>query len=429
MYYQGQSVIEIRNAPGSRSVTPTGGGGNAVLKQRVWAGGAGGYIDELVQIAIHHDPTDPTENRCHRFLYALHDANYNVMGVVGHTGQLMERYEYTPYGERQVFGYGWNLADLNGDGRVDSADNDLFGHHFLNGSTDEAQIADLDGDGDVDVVDLDLFGTQYIANPNHDNDPDLHAPRLTSTRVELATPGGAVHAPYGLCDIGHQGLHHDDETGLIHNRARTRSPRLGRFLQRDPLGYVDGMSTYAGYSVMGGLLDPTGLCACDVGHCRIIIWSAHITDVDIYLNTGGARVEITSGFPSKGWRRIRKWIRRNPRLMATFVVLAGAGTFFAADITYEYEVEADGAIQQCLRNSACPPKKGCWVPIPAENFNDDFEYPITNHLPNSTKGLIIDRSTWRPIWQDIRSEIFNPPNARWLAEKGVAAEYCCTKVN
>jgi len=52
----------------------------------------------------------------------------------------------------------------------------------------------------------------------------------------------------GLSDvglnIGHQGLYHDEETGLVYNRARMLDPELGRFLQRDPLGYVDGMSVY-----------------------------------------------------------------------------------------------------------------------------------------------------------------------------------------
>jgi len=37
---------------------------------------------------------------------------------------------------------------------------------------------------------------------------------------------------------------------------------LGRFMQRDPLGYVDGMSQYAYYAGMWGGVDPTGL----IGH-------------------------------------------------------------------------------------------------------------------------------------------------------------------
>ncbi|MEX2670938.1 MAG: RHS repeat-associated core domain-containing protein [Phycisphaeraceae bacterium] len=59
--------------------------------------------------------------------------------------------------------------------------------------------------------------------------------------------------------IGHQGLHHDVESGLVYNRARMLHPVLGRFIQRDPLDYVDGMSVYAAYHVMGGQLDPWGL--------------------------------------------------------------------------------------------------------------------------------------------------------------------------
>ena len=45
-------------------------------------------------------------------------------------------------------------------------------------------------------------------------------------------------------DIGHQGLMHDEEMGLIQNRLRPRSSRLGRFPNRDPLEYIDGPSMY-----------------------------------------------------------------------------------------------------------------------------------------------------------------------------------------
>jgi RHS repeat-associated protein len=44
--------------------------------------------------------------------------------------------------------------------------------------------------------------------------------------------------------IGHQGLRHDGTTGIIDNRMRQLHPMLGRFLQRDPAGYVDGTSLY-----------------------------------------------------------------------------------------------------------------------------------------------------------------------------------------
>jgi RHS repeat-associated protein len=56
--------------------------------------------------------------------------------------------------------------------------------------------------------------------------------------------GRRTSEPWGLCEFGHQGLMHDEEIELIYNRARELNPVLGRFMQRDPLGYVDGMSLY-----------------------------------------------------------------------------------------------------------------------------------------------------------------------------------------
>ncbi|MCZ7570272.1 MAG: hypothetical protein M5U01_17040 [Ardenticatenaceae bacterium] len=54
--------------------------------------------------------------------------------------------------------------------------------------------------------------------------------------------------------------HFDNESGLYYYRARMYHPSLGRFLQMDPLGYVDGMNlyTYVGNNPVGER-DPFGL--------------------------------------------------------------------------------------------------------------------------------------------------------------------------
>ncbi len=82
-----------------------------------------------------------------------------------------------------------------------------------------------------------------------------------------------VYAPYGQQTVltaswaagtadftlGHQGLMLDVESGMYYNRARSYHPTLGVFVQRDPLGYVDGESLYQYVrSRPGQLVDPTG---------------------------------------------------------------------------------------------------------------------------------------------------------------------------
>ena len=163
-----------------------------MLKQQVWGLT---YIDELIQVSVNDDPTDGTEDDCESHCWALHDANYNVLALLDNNTLTVERYEYTPYGQRQVY-----------------------------------------------------------VSPGI-NDPGAHAPVAMSQRVEV----GGVKQPYGLCEFGHQGLMHDESVGLIQNRYRDLVVRLGRYAQGDPLGYPDGMNRFAYYAGMHGEVDPSGL--------------------------------------------------------------------------------------------------------------------------------------------------------------------------
>ncbi|MBI1337048.1 MAG: hypothetical protein GC164_08810 [Phycisphaera sp.] len=187
-------------APGSQRIIEERNGSQDVIRQLVWGQM---YIDELVQIGLNDDPADGVEDDVESFYWALHNANFNVIGVVDDSGVLVERYEYEPYGQRTVY--------------------------FSSGS----------------------------------NDPDCYAPTNMSRAWSTSGGGTTVYGtsggqPWSLNPVGHQGLMHDEETGLIHNRARMRHTTLGRFMQRDSKGYIDGLSLYASYFSMHFSLDPFG---------------------------------------------------------------------------------------------------------------------------------------------------------------------------
>ena len=81
----------------------------------------------------------------------------------------------------------------------------------------------------------------------------------------VKNPAGVVLAKTTVnSDRGFTGYKLDVETALYAARARMYSGRLGRFVGRDPSGYVDGFSLYSGYFAPNGL-DPTGLLLCYTG--------------------------------------------------------------------------------------------------------------------------------------------------------------------
>lgn len=249
LYYNGQQRIETRNGSG------------LVLKQHVWGLD---YIDELIEVAVNQDPVDLSpddESDCEWRFVAVHNAQYNVLGLItapgnmangtaayghaGGAGTLVEWYAYTPYGQRTVYSRGFYPGDFNLNGTVDllekfSAASMSSGASFTQG--------DADGDGDVDAADVavvDAWGNFGATD------------RPTAARVILATGTTGL----GLNDVGHQGLFHGGAIGLglVYNRARMLHTTLGRFVQRDPLGYVDGLSRYAAYQVFREGMDPSGL--------------------------------------------------------------------------------------------------------------------------------------------------------------------------
>jgi RHS repeat-associated protein len=102
-------------------------------------------------------------------------------------------------------------------------------------------------------------GTRYYAAANH----------LFSVAAITDAAGAVVqrnkYDAYGKRSVtgaavsarGFTGYREDAETGLYYARARMYSAGLGRFIGRDPLGYINGFSSYFPYFAPRGL-DPTG---------------------------------------------------------------------------------------------------------------------------------------------------------------------------
>ena len=79
-YYDGRRLIETRGESGE------------VYKQHVWGML---YVDELVQLGINDDPLTygTGDYDCETFYNVIQNANFNVMGLVDASGDLVERYE------------------------------------------------------------------------------------------------------------------------------------------------------------------------------------------------------------------------------------------------------------------------------------------------------------------------------------------------
>ena len=99
-------------------------------------------------------------------------------------------------------------------------------------------------------------------------DTDAHGNTLIFTAPDSSSDcwrDSAVQSSYGANEIIFCGCCYDPETQLYYVRARTYSPTLGRWLQRNPIGYVSGINLYEyvlDNPVNGLAADGTGIVDC-----------------------------------------------------------------------------------------------------------------------------------------------------------------------
>jgi RHS repeat-associated protein len=149
---------------------------------------------------------------------------------------VIERISYDPYGNARHH----SPADLDGDGDVDGMDQAILLGAWANGVAD---TADIDRDGNVNGWDQALL-LYYWGS---------------------AMPAGWISYAGEDNALGFAGYVHNKEApgsagGAYLARNRWYDPLLGRWLSRDPMGYVDGMNSYL-YVAANPLvlIDPLGL--------------------------------------------------------------------------------------------------------------------------------------------------------------------------
>jgi YD repeat-containing protein len=91
-FYDGQAPA------GQAKLIETHNGSDQVIKHNVWGPT---YVDELVQVAANTNPS--VDGDMDVFRVILDDANFNIIGIMNDSHDLIERREYHAYGKRQVF--------------------------------------------------------------------------------------------------------------------------------------------------------------------------------------------------------------------------------------------------------------------------------------------------------------------------------------
>lgn len=174
----------------------------------------------------------------------LYDHDWRVLAVYDGAGVLQREHAYGCGADQRI------CTDLNlvlDGSSIGPGDKRLF----LLSDTVGSITAVTDDAGDIIEAYLyDAYGRQTVISDGPDGDAFVNF-----TADDAYTPGGVP-----MESALFTGREYDAETGLCYYRNRCYSPVLGRFLTRDPLGFVDGRNLYQYVkSNPSTLVDPSGL--------------------------------------------------------------------------------------------------------------------------------------------------------------------------
>jgi RHS repeat-associated protein len=196
------------------------------------------YIDDPVFRRVDHIAAEQIDE-----YYHLTDVQFSTRAMtgLGLEPRVLERVNYEAYGKGT---HRWP-ADFDDDGDVDTGTNSdgamlTAAFNTTMGQTGYNALIDLNRDGMIDGDDQTEF--------------NLWSPKAALFAGDISDPAGPDNV------FGWDGYVYDKESANYCVRFRWYSPVYGRWLERDPVGYRDGMNLFSYCSAAPAhLRDPFGL--------------------------------------------------------------------------------------------------------------------------------------------------------------------------
>jgi len=193
-------------------------------------------IDERA-IMLSGNPADPPT--LDTYYYLVRELG-TVAGLIKRNGTLVEANTYDASGH--VHPWGYRDFDFNRDGDVDSGDETVFNDAYSgSGNPTTVPTADYDLDGDVDGTAASGDGDWLAFNNAVTGSGE---PPITLYTSALGNPYHFTGRRLYMLEDTPADTDPAENLQLQHNRARFYKPEDGRWLNRDPAGYMDGMNLY-----------------------------------------------------------------------------------------------------------------------------------------------------------------------------------------
>jgi len=204
------------------------------------------YIDDIAFRRVDNDGDGGYIDAGDEIYYHLTDAQFSTKTVIDSTATIVEWVEYTPYGVARHH----HKYDMDNDRDFDSDDRDVV-----------QDLAGVPYSVPPDPTDIDEAGYRAEADINRDGTIDTDDYNIVNGASDATAIGVGLISTDDVDNIvGYDGYLFNAETRQYHVRFRVYDPGLGRWIERDPLRYVDYMNLF-GFLTSSPVVyvDPSGL--------------------------------------------------------------------------------------------------------------------------------------------------------------------------